>query len=505
MPSPGQITYYHPPGGLGVRVDSAVYQGYSVPPYYDSLIGKLIVHGRDRVECLMRLRRALDEFVVDGVRTTIPLFQDLVTEPAIADGAYDIRWLEEFLARPRRRTGLTLSVARQQEHRPRIVTPSLLLRAYACGIFPMADSADDPTLFWVEPQMRGVLPLDASTCRGGSPARSARDRFEIRIDTDFDARDRRAAPRREPAAAQTWINEPIRKLYGELFRMGHVHTVEAWREGRLVGGLYGLKLGAAFFGESMFSDERDASKVALVHLVARLRRGGFKLLDTQFLTEHLAQFGAIEIPRDEYVTLLDEALRGEAEFSGPRRSRGRTGADEALLGCAPSAQSSGTSVRRRQFRLIRARRGRGAGVSGRRAHLQFAVDQPHIVDGVLDGVQAGARGEHPAGEEPLDLVGERDLVDLDEGGGLRRLRRRAGMADARRHLQRAELHRLVDQHVEGDGAAGDLVEAGELGHRIVDRRGATAAAASANAARRKNVQPARSAPSGAAHAGVQGS
>ena len=98
VPSPGQITYYHPPGGLGVRVDSAVYQGYSVPPYYDSLIGKLIVHGRDRVECLMRLRRALDEFVVDGVRTTIPLFQDLVTQPAIANGDYDIRWLEEFLA-----------------------------------------------------------------------------------------------------------------------------------------------------------------------------------------------------------------------------------------------------------------------------------------------------------------------------------------------------------------------------------------------------------------------
>jgi acetyl-CoA carboxylase biotin carboxylase subunit len=98
VPSPGQITYYHPPGGLGVRVDSAVYQGYSVPPYYDSLIGKLIVHGRDRVECLMRLRRALDEFVVDGVRTTIPLFQDLVTQPAIANGEYDIRWLEEFLA-----------------------------------------------------------------------------------------------------------------------------------------------------------------------------------------------------------------------------------------------------------------------------------------------------------------------------------------------------------------------------------------------------------------------
>lgn len=194
-----------------------------------------------------------------------------------------------------------------------IVTPSLLLRAYACGIFPMAESADDPTLFWVEPPMRGVLPLDSFHL----PRRLARTvrsgRFEIRVDTDFEAViEGCAAPK--SGRRLTWINQPIRELYGELFRMGHVHTVEAWREGRLVGGLYGLKLGAAFFGESMFSDERDASKVALVDLVTRLRRGGFRLLDTQFLTAHLEQFGAIEIPRDEYVMLLDEALRAKAEF-----------------------------------------------------------------------------------------------------------------------------------------------------------------------------------------------
>ena len=194
-----------------------------------------------------------------------------------------------------------------------VITPALLLRAYACGIFPMADSAHDPTLYWVEPQLRGVLPLDAFHV----PRRLARtircEHYEIRVDNDFQGViDGCAAPRR--GRPLTWINEPIRRLYGELFRMGHVHTVEAWREGRLVGALYGLSLGGAFFGESMFSIERDASKVALVHLVARLKRGGFMLLDTQFLTEHLSQFGGIEVPRDEYVKELDAALRRDADF-----------------------------------------------------------------------------------------------------------------------------------------------------------------------------------------------
>jgi leucyl/phenylalanyl-tRNA--protein transferase len=201
------------------------------------------------------------------------------------------------------------------------VTPSLLLRAYACGIFPMAEAADDPTLFWVEPRMRGVLPLD----RFHIPRRLARtvrsERFEIRIDSNFEGViEACAAPR--AGRRQTWINAPIRRLYGELFRMGHVHTVEAWREERLVGGLYGVKLGAIFFGESMFADERDASKVALVHLVAQLKNGGFRLLDAQFLTEHLARFGAIEIPRDEYVHLLDQALRGEARFPATEKLSG---------------------------------------------------------------------------------------------------------------------------------------------------------------------------------------
>ena len=195
-----------------------------------------------------------------------------------------------------------------------VITPSLLLRAYACGIFPMAESGDDPALYWIEPKMRGVLPLDSFHL----PRRLARtvrsDRFDILIDTDFDAVISACAASRE-GRRNTWINAPIRRLYGELFRHGHVHTVEALREGRLVGGLYGVKLGAAFFGESMFSGERDASKVALAHLVALLKRGGFELLDTQFLTEHLAQFGVIEIPRDDYVKLLDKAVRAEGEFS----------------------------------------------------------------------------------------------------------------------------------------------------------------------------------------------
>jgi leucyl/phenylalanyl-tRNA--protein transferase len=193
------------------------------------------------------------------------------------------------------------------------ITPSLLLRAYACGIFPMADSADDPTLYWVEPRERGILPLDGFHV----PRRLARtvrsNRFEIRIDTDFEAVIAGCAQSR-PGRRLTWINKPIERLYGELFRLGHVHTVEAWAEGELRGGLYGVKLGAAFFGESMFSVARDASKVALVHLVARLKRSGFTLLDAQFLTDHLAQFGAIEVAREEYLRLLADAVAQEAEF-----------------------------------------------------------------------------------------------------------------------------------------------------------------------------------------------
>jgi leucyl/phenylalanyl-tRNA--protein transferase len=188
------------------------------------------------------------------------------------------------------------------------ITPQIILRAYSFGIFPMAESAADPTLYWIGPELRGVLPLDSIIV----PKRLARtirqQKFEIRVDSDFDGVIEGCAAARA-GRHTTWINGRIRELYGELFRMGHCHTVEAWREGQLVGGLYGVHLGGAFFGESMFSTERDASKVALVYLAARLIYGGFTLLDTQFVTDHLKQFGAVEIRRAEFQKLLDAALQ----------------------------------------------------------------------------------------------------------------------------------------------------------------------------------------------------
>lgn len=185
-----------------------------------------------------------------------------------------------------------------------------MLRAYAAGIFPMAETADSPELFWVEPEWRGIIPLDGFHVSARLARTVRSDRFEIRVDSDFEAVVTACAEAR-PDRPETWINGRIRAIFGEMFRLGHVHTVECWREGRLVGGLYGLSVGAAFFGESMFHRETDASKVALVHLVARLRHGGYRLLDTQFQTTHLTQFGTIEIPRDAYRLLLEEALLTE--------------------------------------------------------------------------------------------------------------------------------------------------------------------------------------------------
>ena len=193
------------------------------------------------------------------------------------------------------------------------ITPQVLLKAYACGIFPMAESAEDPALYWIEPQQRGVLPLDQVHV----PRRLARTIrqavYDVRVDTDFDGVVSGCAASR-PGRRTTWINPRIRSLYRDLFRSGHCHTVEAWAGGRLVGGLYGVALNGAFFGESMFSTERDASKVALVYLCARLIRGGFTLLDTQFVTEHLRQFGTVEIERTEFHKLLEKALVHEAHF-----------------------------------------------------------------------------------------------------------------------------------------------------------------------------------------------
>src|SRR5512140_2585871 len=187
------------------------------------------------------------------------------------------------------------------------LTPELVLHAYAEGIFPMAERADDPDLYWVSPEMRGVLPLDSFHL----PKRLARtvrcDRFTVTSDAAF-VDVMRACAEPAPGRPSTWINEEIVRLYTALHAAGHAHSIECWREGVLVGGLYGVSLGGAFFGESMFSRERDASKVALVHLIARLKAGSYVLLDTQLLPRHLSQFGAIEIPRLGYPAPLRAAL-----------------------------------------------------------------------------------------------------------------------------------------------------------------------------------------------------
>jgi leucyl/phenylalanyl-tRNA--protein transferase len=188
-----------------------------------------------------------------------------------------------------------------------------LLTWYEQGVFPMADAREDERIFLIDPAERGVIPLQGFH----APRRLARTvrqhPYQVRIDTAFEQVVAAcAAPR--PDRPDTWINRPIERLYKELFMRGHAHSVECWKDGALVGGLYGVAHGAAFFGESMFSCERDASKVALVHLVARLTVGRFYLLDTQFLTEHLAQFGAVDIPRADYRKRLRKALEHEADF-----------------------------------------------------------------------------------------------------------------------------------------------------------------------------------------------
>jgi len=193
------------------------------------------------------------------------------------------------------------------------LTPDILVRAYGAGVFPMAESADDPELFWVDPRRRGILPLDAFHVARRLRRVVRQQIFEIRCDSAFEDVIRACAAASEKRP-NTWINDEVVRLYAALFARGAAHSVECWRVGELVGGLYGVSLGAAFFGESMFSRESDASKVALVHLVARLRLGGFRLLDTQFLTPHLARFGGIEISRRHYHRLLAEALSYRAVF-----------------------------------------------------------------------------------------------------------------------------------------------------------------------------------------------
>jgi leucyl/phenylalanyl-tRNA---protein transferase len=193
------------------------------------------------------------------------------------------------------------------------LTPDILLAAYAAGIFPMGESADNPELFWVDPRRRGILPLDAFRVPKRLRRVVRQRAFDIRCDSAFEEVIRGCAEATEKRP-NTWINDEIVRLYGGLFARGAAHSVEAWYGDVLVGGLYGVAIGAAFFGESMFSRVTDASKVALVHLAARLRLGGYRLLDTQFLTPHLAQFGGVEITRAHYHRLLGEALAYRASF-----------------------------------------------------------------------------------------------------------------------------------------------------------------------------------------------
>ena len=194
-----------------------------------------------------------------------------------------------------------------------VTTPELLLRAYACGLFPMAEGRFNSPLFWVDPAMRGVIPLDRFHVPRRVARRVRQGVFEVRTDCAF-AEVIKACGEVTAQRSETWINDEIIVLYCALHEMGHAHSVECWHEGAMVGGLYGVTLGGAFFGESMFSRETDASKVALVHLVERLRRGGFTLLDTQFVTPHLETFGAVEVPRARYRALLRAAVAVDARF-----------------------------------------------------------------------------------------------------------------------------------------------------------------------------------------------
>lgn len=201
----------------------------------------------------------------------------------------------------------------------RPLTSDLLLRAYAMGIFPMARSRTDRRLYWIDPDQRGILPLDDFHVPRSLRRVLRRGAFDIRIDTAFEAVMQGCA-QSTGDRPDTWINDEIVRLFVELHHLGMAHSVETWHDDQLVGGLYGLSLGAAFFGESMFSRETDASKVALVDLVARLKRAGYLLLDTQFVTEHLSRFGATEIPRHQYLKLLTAAVDAPAVFPrGPVR------------------------------------------------------------------------------------------------------------------------------------------------------------------------------------------
>jgi len=233
--------------------------------------------------------------------------------------------------------------------RPQL-TPELVLSAYAEGLFPMAERRDDPTLFWVSPEQRGIIPFETFHVARRLARTVRSDRFAVTFDMAF-VDVMRACAEPAPGRDQSWINAEIVRLYSALHASGYAHSVECRQDGMLVGGLYGVSLGAAFFGESMFSRARDASKVALVHLVAQLKRGGYRLLDAQFLTKHLAQFGALEIPRDAYLRRLREALSRQGYWpasagssvgfsvSGASGDTGLTGLTGSMATVSPGAMA----------------------------------------------------------------------------------------------------------------------------------------------------------------------
>ena len=196
------------------------------------------------------------------------------------------------------------------------ITPDLVLKAYAYGVFPMAKSRGASDVFWVQPKLRGVLPLDAFHVSRSLKKRLRKGTFTVTVDQAFDAVMAGCAEATE-IRSDTWINDRIIELFNELHRARLAHSVEVWKDGRLAGGVYGLAMGAAFFGESMFSRETDASKVALTHLAGLLKKGGFTLLDTQFITNHLKRFGAVEISQQEYLEQLSQALTRQGRFEGP--------------------------------------------------------------------------------------------------------------------------------------------------------------------------------------------
>lgn len=192
------------------------------------------------------------------------------------------------------------------------LTPNLLLHGYTVGIFPMAETRDDPDIFWVDPRMRGIMPLDRFHISRSLKRAMRKSDFDVRIDTDFAGVVAACADR-----AETWINDEIAALYQGLHTAGHAHSIELWDADTLVGGVYGVTVGQAFFGESMFSRRENASKMALAALVDRLREAGYTLFDTQFITEHLASLGAVEITRDIYQARLATAIKGTAQFKAP--------------------------------------------------------------------------------------------------------------------------------------------------------------------------------------------